>query len=329
RIFGLPAIEPETLRPDEIDPRLHRLQFRLPPPRATLSGELLWRQRLLATVPLVVQSPAEYLQSLSLTHVSAQVKLAGQAVQAQAFPASQCQSLTATALVRSPTTLVPLAALGVQVQFQSGTDEETVELFLSPAQLFNSEAILLAQPTRPRTCGRQMIRWSLGHIPRAAIALRAMPLPEFQQTIQVADLRYAVRRTPEDAVQITRQLPPQFSEAGPCFLVRSTEAGAAGRITLRIAGLGKADPPYAETTTLFVCDAPSIITPGLLPFAAWTGLTGFELFQGRQRLARFSRTPVPQASFNAEGGFVAAAEFTWTSAAEEELSDRLKKLLEG
>ena len=40
-------------------------------------------------------------------------------------------------------------------------------------------------------------------------------------------------------------------------------------------------------------------------------------------------SPVPIASFTNEGGFKQPGEFTWSAAADEELNERLGKLLEG
>jgi hypothetical protein len=38
--------------------------------------------------------------------------------------------------------------------------------------------------------------------------------------------------------------------------------------------------------------------------------------------------PTPTAAFNSEGGFKPPLEFTWSLAAEDELNDRLNKLIE-
>jgi hypothetical protein len=46
-------------------------------------------------------------------------------------------------------------------------------------------------------------------------------------------------------------------------------------------------------------------------------------------LHTLSLCPAPTATFNSEGGFKTPLEFTWSAAAEEELSDRLNKLIEG
>jgi hypothetical protein len=39
-----------------------------------------------------------------------------------------------------------------------------------------------------------------------------------------------------------------------------------------------------------------------------------------------SLRPVPTAAINAEGGFTPPADFAWTSAADDELADRLRRL---
>jgi hypothetical protein len=46
-------------------------------------------------------------------------------------------------------------------------------------------------------------------------------------------------------------------------------------------------------------------------------------------LHTLSLCPAPTATFNSEGGFKPPPEFTWSTAADEELNDRLSKLIEG
>jgi hypothetical protein len=55
----------------------------------------------------------------------------------------------------------------------------------------------------------------------------------------------------------------------------------------------------------------------------------FELRQKGEVLGVLSLCPVPTANFTSEGGFKAPNEFAWTPTAEEELSERLSKLLDG
>jgi hypothetical protein len=58
-------------------------------------------------------------------------------------------------------------------------------------------------------------------------------------------------------------------------------------------------------------------------------VTTFELRQKTEVLGVLSLCPVPMASFTGEGGFKPPSDFAWTPTAEEELSERLSKLLDG
>ena len=72
-----------------------------------------------------------------------------------------------------------------------------------------------------------------------------------------------------------------------------------------------------------------MFAPGLVNLSDAPGLTGFELRHKGQLLGQLSLSPVPTAMVNAEGGFKPPPDFTWGPAAEDELADRLGKLLGG
>jgi hypothetical protein len=59
------------------------------------------------------------------------------------------------------------------------------------------------------------------------------------------------------------------------------------------------------------------------------GLTGFELRHRGRALGVLSVSPVPSATFNAEGSFKPPPDFAWSNTAEDELAERLGKLMGG
>ena len=55
--------------------------------------------------------------------------------------------------------------------------------------------------------------------------------------------------------------------------------------------------------------------------------SAFELRVKGRVLGVLPLSPVPTATFTAEGGYKPPPEFTWSAAAEDELSDRLARLM--
>src|SRR5262245_18800254 len=138
-LLRLPRQEPlvpESLRQDEADGR-HRLLFRLPPPAQSTAVELLYRNYVLGQLTLPVLSYEEFLRGLRLQMPTLFVRLGDQSVACQTFVATQCRGLLVSGLLTSPTSLVPLLDLGLQVRFQSekGTASHAVEARLSSSQL--------------------------------------------------------------------------------------------------------------------------------------------------------------------------------------------------
>jgi hypothetical protein len=58
------------------------------------------------------------------------------------------------------------------------------------------------------------------------------------------------------------------------------------------------------------------------------GFQSFELRVGRHTIGQLPLHPVPTAAFTAEGGFEMPPDFYWTPNAEDELNERLTKLME-
>src|SRR4051812_10513125 len=91
RFPGSPAIAAEALRP-EADDR-YRLLFRIPTPCVALAGELLHRNRLLATVNIPILPSGDFFGGLKLNLPTVGVRLGSEIVAAQTFVASQCRGL--------------------------------------------------------------------------------------------------------------------------------------------------------------------------------------------------------------------------------------------
>src|SRR5262245_56446854 len=84
-VFRLPAatVAADSLRPD-LDDR-HRVTFRFPVPSETVLGDLLWRGRVLAPLPIVVLTPNTFLSGLSVLNPSVAVQFGASTVTTTAF----------------------------------------------------------------------------------------------------------------------------------------------------------------------------------------------------------------------------------------------------
>src|SRR5438309_6630314 len=101
------SIAPESLRREEGEER-QRLAFRFTPPGHTVVAELLCRNHLLGQLTLPALSRDEFISRLQLQMPTLFVRIGDQSVACQTFVASQCRGLLASALLTSPSSLVPL-----------------------------------------------------------------------------------------------------------------------------------------------------------------------------------------------------------------------------
>jgi hypothetical protein len=135
------------------------------------------------------------------------------------------------------------------------------------------------------------------------------------------------------AFALARQLPPlaDVTRVGPCFLVSSSEPGMAGlcRLEVRAQVVGGVQAPILLEQEVLITDGPSPFAPGTVDAADLAQMSGFDLRLGARSLGVLPLASAPTASFTSEGGFKAPGEFTWSAAADELLSEKLARLMEG
>ena len=134
-------------------------------------------------------------------------------------------------------------------------------------------------------------------------------------------------------VKVTRQLNPAEHPArvGPCFLVSSSQPGMAGLcpVQVRVQGTGSLPSLLQSEQEVLITDGPTTVAPGTLAAADLTNVSAFELYLKGRSLGVLSLCPTPTATFTSEGGFKTPHDFTWSAAADEELTERLNRLIEG
>src|SRR5262249_15186198 len=226
RLPGQEPLATEDLRRQETDDT-HRAIFRIPPPTAAVTAEVLWRNHVLGQLTLPVLSQDEFLQGLRLMMPTLFVRLGEESVACQTFISSQCRGLMASAVLTSPTSLVPLLDLDLQVEFRS---ERTSASYLVPARLCSSQlagrqALVTVVPRRfPRRIGTWTATWLRGDRPLASHRIKAISQRHFVRSLRVSDARFVVQ-TGKGEISLSRQVPPLdgAGRVGPYFLVASRE----------------------------------------------------------------------------------------------------------
>jgi hypothetical protein len=334
RIPGQEPVAPESLRRDEAN-EVHRLFFRLPPPRQSVTAAVTWRGHSLGQVTLPVLTRDEFVQNIRLQLPTLYVRLGNESVACQTYVATQCHGLLASALVTSPTSLVPLLDLGLSVEFRSSRSGQsyTVPARLCSSQLSGRQALVTVVPRRfPRRIGTWSATWLVGDRPLITHQVRAISQRHFLRSLRLSDTRFVVQAG-KDRVTLSRHLPPLpgIKRVGPCFLVSSREPGMAGlaKLQVRAQVSGAIQPPLLQEQEVLITDGPAVVAPGTLEAAEVSQVSAFEISSKLGPLGVLSLCPAPSASFTAEGGFKMPHDFTWTAAADEELNERLSRLLEG
>jgi hypothetical protein len=335
RLPGRELIVAEHLRRLDSDDR-YRVGFRLPPPGVTVSAEILYREHVMGQLTLPYLSRDDFIHNLRLQMPTLYVRLGAESVACQTFVSSQCRGLLASAVLSSPTSLVPLLDLDLQVEFRAerGGSAIRVPTCLCSTQLAGRMALVTVAPRRyPRRLGARAATWLLGDQPLSSQRIRGISQSHFQRSLRISDTRFVVQAKEGGPVRLVRQVPPLESpaRAGPCFLVSSGEPGMAGFCRLRVAAQvsGGVPSPLLLEQDVLITDGPTMVAPGTLDAADLAQVTGFEISVRNRSLGVLSLCPAPTAAFTSEGGFKPPHEFTWSAAAEEEMTERLNRLLEG
>ena len=330
---SLHAFSPEVLRhePGEAQARLF---FRLPVPAENSMAELMWRDRPLGQIAVPVVRREDFLRQLGVQSPIAHVRLADHTVACQTFVSGQCQGLTVTGTLTSPTNLVPLAdmKLRLEIRREDGTPVSTVPVRLTSSQLKSRQAVVAVMPPRPRRSGAWVLAWRLDDEVLTTLRIRAISKRHFLRSLRVSTSRFIVQPNRGEP-QVLRALPPLegVKRVGPCFLVSSGEPGMAGLAALRIRTRGSDGQPMPvlHEEEALVTDGPIPVVAGAVAAAELAGIKHFTLESATGVVGILPLTPVPTASFTSEGGFRPVEDFAWSSAADEQLNERLGRLLGG
>jgi hypothetical protein len=333
RLPGQPPAAPTTLHRHE-DTSLFCLQFRLPPLARSTPVELQWRGASQSQLVLPLLSAEEFVQKIRVESPTVFAQLGDTSVACQTVVAKQCRGLVASALLTSPTSLTPLLDLDFVVEF---AEEDAFHAALAPVHLTGTQLqahqalVSVVAPHRPHRLGRWAVTWFLNGEGLARQELHVVGQRLFRKGLHVVDSRYVVQEKGGRAV-LTRILPTLAPEArlGPCFLLASREPGMAARceVELRIHSKTPGRTPQRFAHDVLISDGPCLFLPGTLEASELDDVSAFELVCRGQSLGFLSTRPAPSAQFTSEGGFRAQEEYAWSLSAEEELGDRLSKLMD-
>lgn len=334
---GSPVAAEAVHKLDASDPQQdHRysVTFRVPPSAVARSVEVMWRERSLGQLELPVVGRDEFLDTLRLQMPTVFVRLGSESVACQTFVASQCRGLTAGGVLTSSMSLAPLADVDLAVEFRNERTGEVQRAAgrLNSTQLAARQALLsVASPQHPRHLGTWTVTWFVAGREMARQRTQGISLRQFQRSLRVSDTRFVMQGA-DGTVTVSRQAPKaeQTGRVGPCFLVCSREPGMAGLCPLRITAQrrGNSPSPVLLDQDVLISDGLSVVAPGTLDQADRQDLIGFDLSLGNRSLCVLALTPAPAAAFNSEGGFRPAPVYSWSPAADEELNERLGRLLE-
>ncbi len=326
-----PAVSPTTFHRHETSDGF-RIEFRLPALGQTAQVGLYWRAQLLSQAVLPILSPVEFLENLRLESSTIYARLGPYTVPCRTIVGNQCQGLLAGGLLTSPTSLLPLLDLELNLELvdpRTGAVQPTPVRLASSQLLCNQALLCLMVPRRPRRTGSWLVRWRIQERELACSELRLVSPRAFRASLFVSDSRYVVQAK-DGASLVTGHLAglQDRNRVGPCFLVASREPGMAGLCPLqvRVHLEGSTRTPVALEQDLLVTDGPSPCLPGTLAAEELAQVTAFELLTGEHSLGILSLSPAPTAGFTSEGGFKPPDTYAWNRIAEEELNDRLNKL---
>jgi hypothetical protein len=332
-----PAVAEVILQPKKKAPA--RVFFRIPVPAQTCSAEVFWRDHPLGKAEVPVVAQADFLHGLALRMEGFHIGIkGGHTAPCQVFVSGQCQTLSASAVIESAGPLAPIADLDLHLEV--GRDQQppiSIPIAFTSGQLRGRQTLLTAFLPKLRQLGEYTVSWRIGTFTLHTQRLKVISKKTFLRSLRITTTRFLVAKE-SGAVNVVRWLPHHegqpvlagINRVAPCFYVCSGETGVAGLAGLTLRAV------FADDTDKTLGSGEMLVTDGPMPFLPVTlaadelgRIKHFTLETSVTRLGNLPLVPTPRADFTAEGGFAPLDDFLWSAAAEEQLNDRLGKLLDG
>jgi hypothetical protein len=300
-----------------------RVVFRLTP---HLSGvvELYRRSRQVARLALPYLRAEDFLQNLRLDSPLVFARIGRHSVAARCLVEGQFSSLLACAVLRSPTSLLPIVGLGLTVEISSNRTGQTqaVPVCLAGAQVVGRQALLSAfLPRWPEMLGTWSVHWLLGGRLLGCHELRVISAQTLKQSLYVPKDQYLYQMKDTgtgDAGGRTNLL----------FRLASSEPGLAAVTPLEVQVHCQDGSRVVEATEeeVLVTDIPSLCQPVAVSVVDLQNIEAFEVSSGGRFMGSVRRSPTPLAILTSEGGFQAPADYDWSAVTEAELNEHLSRL---
>jgi len=254
-------------------------------------------------------------------------------VACQTVVEGQCCGLSAGGILASPTSLLPITDLDLRLEVADRGPGcvQSLSLPLTGSQLLGKEALLsVALPLGPRGAGTSSVRWILGDRLLGHAEVCVISPATFQPSLYLAEGRFLSQG--RQGAALFRHHPLADDDTNglrPCFVIASRQPGVAALCALdvRVQFCDPNSRPVLANQDMLVTDKPSLFVPDLTAVADFRQVRTFELLSKGQLLGVLPLRPTPAAAFTSEGGFRSAGDFDWTPFSEEELFDRLEKLM--
>jgi hypothetical protein len=317
-----------------------RVYFRTPPPAQTSRGSLFWKEHPLGEVEAPITTPAAYLAGFTIEMPTVHVALGEQTVACQSCVSAQAKGLFASAVLRSAGgPLAPALDLGLRVDVErsNGQRVASIAIALTSEQLRARQALVTILLPRLRWVDTYRVSWHLAARCVSSQTLRAVSKKTLQRSLRISATRFVLHRK-DGTLQTVRTLPERdgrlllddILEIAPCFYVSSGEPGMAGLVPLTLCSFtGEALKTLATEKATLITNGPTPIVLGAVKVGDAVHLKHFALASGDVVLGNLTLLPAPAAQLTPEGGYAGTDEFLWSPAAQEQLDDRLGKLLDG
>jgi hypothetical protein len=331
RLQGRPPFIPISIQPGDEEQDV-KILFRFVPPQCETSAKLYAHTSLFGQVWIPFLPLEQFLANLHLECPTIYALLGENCVACQIFVEGQCQNVSACGLLTSPTSLLPIADLNFTVEFtEHGDYTDSVRVLLTATQLTAKQAFLSIVPPGARRPFRKCsVSWQLGDRSLALATIRSVPMAALHRSLRLLESRYLFQES-HGGIVLSHHLPPREGAGRlmPCFLITSKEPGLAAICSLevRVQFREPERPPLYLHQDVLVTDGPSLCIPATVSMDNLQEICSFELLCGEEVLAVLPVRPTPVASFTTEGGFKGLEEYDWTPFTEEELVDRLQRLM--
>lgn len=317
---------------------LHVL-FRLSVPDTTSRAVVRWREHELGGVEVPLINQIAILDGVSLELPTFHVNLLGQNVACQALVSGQSKSVFASAILRSNGILAPVIDWPYLVMVHNDLEREVgaVRIPITSEEMRQRQILSTALLPRLPNQGGYIVSWNLGARRLGTRRLRVITKKTFAKSLRVSATRFLLE-TDDHTEVLVRGLPQHQGKVHfdgvrrvmPIFYVSSNEAGVAGLAPFILRAL------VGDTVTTLAIERDRLVTDGLrevkfdfLSLKDLRDVKHFSLASGDRVLGNLAMDAAPSAAFTAEGGFAPLDNFLWSPVAEEQLTDRLGKLLDG